>query len=83
MFAVSPASSEEHTWLVSEFDLDYKFLTDHNYELGIDFGFISLSQGTIYRGYIAVNPQSERMHVEVDYLVGQNAGELLAKVEDL
>ncbi|AOM82074.1 redoxin domain-containing protein [Salisediminibacterium beveridgei] len=83
VYGVSPSSPEEHRDVIEQTGLAFDLLTDMNYEVGSDHGFVDLDEGLIFRGYTAVNPETGEQTTEVDYLVGENKDEILEVLEDL
>ncbi len=75
---------DEHRQLREEEDLGFELLSDtQNLDFGLTYGFIDLEEQVIYRGYVAANPQTEQMAIEVDYLVGENYEQVLETLEQL
>lgn len=84
VYAISPALPDEHRQLREEEDLGFELLSDtQNLDFGLTYGFIDLEEQVIYRGYVAANPQTEQMAIEVDYLVGENYEQVLETLEQL
>ena len=81
VYAISPSSPEEHQEVVDQLELNFEILTDTTYEFGLTTGFIDEEEQIIYRGYTAVNPETNNMFTEVDYLVGENIDEILELME--
>ncbi len=63
--------------------LEFPVLSDTDYAVGVEFGFIELEEEAVYRGFTAVNPETEKMTTRIDYLVGDNFEELSGILEDL
>jgi peroxiredoxin len=84
LYAISPSSPEEHEMMKKTFKLDsFEVLTDYNYEFGETFGFVDFDENSIYRGYLGVNPETENMIIEIDYLIGDKIKEVLRNMEEL
>jgi peroxiredoxin len=84
VYGISPSPPEAHQAVMEEHDLQFELLTDYDdQQFGIALGFIDLDEQLIYRGYVAANPETENMIVEVDYLVGENKDEVLQIMEDI
>ncbi|WP_139193136.1 hypothetical protein [Anaerobacillus alkalilacustris] len=81
------STPEEHAYLQEVFPLDnFEFLTDYQGEFGQKFGFLDLDGNQVVgyeRGYVGVNPETENMVVEIDYLIGEKIKEVLKKMEEL
>ncbi|MBB5171869.1 peroxiredoxin [Texcoconibacillus texcoconensis] len=83
IYAISPSRPDQHRELAEELETDIEFLTDIHYEFGVTHGFIDPEEQFIDRGYLAVNPDTEQMAKEVDYLVADHFEEVLNVLEDL
>lgn len=83
VYAVSPATPEEHRRLAEELQLNLNLLSDEELQFGLTFQFINIEEETITRGIVAVNPQSERMMVKTDYMFGDNVKDVLEGLKDL
>ncbi|WP_255245349.1 redoxin domain-containing protein [Evansella sp. LMS18] len=83
VYGISPASPEEHRQLKEELGLSFSILSDRTGELGISLGFIDEEEQAIYRGYTAINPETEQMVREIDYLVGENAEDILEVIDGM
>jgi peroxiredoxin len=83
VYAVSPATPEEHRQLAEDFGLSLRLLSDEELEFGLTFGFIDVEEESIYRGFVAVNPASKQMVVKTDYLFGQNVDEIIELMKEL
>lgn len=83
LYGISPSDPGSHKSLLESQGLNFDLLTDVDGEIGTELGFIDLDAQQIFRGFIAVNPESGEMKTEVDYLVGENSDEVLEILEDL
>jgi hypothetical protein len=84
MYAISYSTPEEHGLVKEAFNLDsFEFLSDLNMEFGEYFGFFDVEKNSVYRGYVGVNPETENIVSEVDYLVGDNIKVVLKAMEEL
>ena len=83
VYGISPASNEDHAQMKEAAGINFPLLTDTSYKFGENLGFVDFDKNAIYRGYVAVNLDSENLEKEVDYLVGDNIKEVLSVLEDL
>jgi peroxiredoxin len=84
MYAISYSTPEEHSLIKETFNLDsFEFLSDLELEFGERFGFFDVEENNLYRGYVGVNPETENIVSEVDYLVGDNIKVVLKVMEEL
>lgn len=83
LYGISPDSPENHQAVVDQHDLSFELLSDYQVEVGSEQEFIDEEDQTIYRGYIAVNPESGEMTKEIDYLAGENSDEVLEVLEGM
>ncbi|WP_370640521.1 peroxiredoxin family protein [Salipaludibacillus sp. CUR1] len=83
VYGVSPSDPQGHRMVVEGEGLDFDILTDEQFEFGTEFGFIDMDSQAIYRGYTAVNPETNSAVTESDYLVGENRDEIMETLEDL
>jgi hypothetical protein len=60
-----------------------ELLTDTEVDVGLTHEFIDEEEESIYRGYMAVNPESGEMTKEVDYLAGDNRDEVMDVLEEM
>ncbi len=82
LYAISPDPAENHQVIADQYDLDFDILTDVQGEFGFTHEFIEEDQ-TIYRGYVAANPDSNELAKEIDYLPGENIEEVLDVLESM
>jgi peroxiredoxin len=83
-YAISLSTPEEHSLVKETFKLDhFEFLTDYQGDFGERFGFIDTVESKIYRGYLGVNPATENIVIELDYLIGQNLKTVIKVMEEL
>lgn len=82
MYGISPDPPEAHQVVADQYNLDFELLTDVQGEFGFTHEFIEEDQ-TIYRGYLAVNPDSNELTKEIDYLPGENVNEVLDVLESM
>lgn len=81
--AISPSTPQEHQELKDEFNLQFDILYDVDYAFAIEHGFVNVEEGTIFRGYTGVNPDTGTKIIEIDYLVGENVETIAEAMEDL
>ncbi|MDQ0255269.1 hypothetical protein J2S74_002651 [Evansella vedderi] len=63
--------------------MQFDVVTDVNYEFAIELGFVNVDEGTIYRGYAGVNPETQTLIKEIDYLVGENVQTIAENMQEL
>ncbi|UCZ52455.1 peroxiredoxin family protein [Bacillus shivajii] len=83
VYGISPSDPMSHSAVMDGEGLDFDLLTDVDVQFGSQLGFIDFDDEVIYRGYTAVNPETNQMVTEIDYLVGENALDVLKVLEDL
>lgn len=84
MYAISISTPDEHSLLQETYKLNgLEFLSDYQIEFGEQFGFFDEKENNIFRGYVGVNPDTENIVIEVDYLAGDNIKEVLKTMEEL
>ncbi|WP_416151867.1 redoxin domain-containing protein [Salipaludibacillus sp. HK11] len=83
VYGISSSDPGSHEILVEGEGLNFELLTDEEFEFGTELGFVDIEAQTIVRGYTAVNPVTGEIRTETDYLVGENADEVLQVLEGL
>jgi peroxiredoxin len=83
VYAVSPASPAEHAKLKKLHNLDYTFITDVQLLFPSQFGFYDPKSQSILRGFLGINPETEKMVQEPDFPFGNQAEEILEIMENL
>ncbi|SDO10602.1 AhpC/TSA family protein [Alkalicoccus daliensis] len=83
LYGISRDTPENHQGLIEQHDLGYELLSDAQLEVGLAHDFVEEEEQIIYRGYIAVQPESGEMTREVDYLAGENSDEVLEVLENM
>lgn len=84
IYAISYSTPEEHSLAQETFKLyNLEFLSDYDLEFGEKFGFFEEEENNLYRGYVGVNPETENIVIEVDYLVGDNIKKVLKVMDEL
>ncbi|QKS73298.1 redoxin domain-containing protein [Paenalkalicoccus suaedae] len=83
VLGISPADPASHAQYIEANNLGMEILSDINGELGVELGFIDEEAQMITRGFAAVNPNTNAMLVEIDYLVGENSDTILNELEEL
>lgn len=84
MYAISFSNPEEHSLLQETYKLNgLEFLSDYELEFGEQFGFFDEKENDLFRGYVGVNPETENMVIEVDYLAGENVKEVVKTMDEL
>lgn len=83
VYAISPSSVEDHQYIKEAYGFEFEILSDQSLQFGEEFGFVNLNKQEVYRGYVAVNLDAETLKKEVDYLVGDNIGEVMSVLEEL
>lgn len=84
IYAISYSPPEDHKRLQEAYNLNgFDFLSDESLEFGDRFGFYDAEENMPLRGYIGVNPETENIVIEVDYLVGDNIKKVLKVMDEL
>ncbi len=83
MYGISPSDPESHSLLAENEQLQFELLSDWEVQFGEHFEFVDVEEQLIYRGYTAVNAETESQVTEVDYLVGENVDEVLEVLSEL
>lgn len=83
VYAVSQSSPAEHVKLKKLHDLDFAFITDVQLIFPSQFGFYDDQSQSVLRGYIGVNPKTEKVEQGIDFLFGDKAEEILEKMKNL
>lgn len=61
VYAVSPSSPAEHAKLKKLHNLDFTFITDVQLIFPSQFGFYDPQSQSVLRGFIGINPETEKM----------------------
>lgn len=83
VYAVSQSSPAEHVKLKKLHDLDFAFITDVQLIFPSQFGFYDDQSQSVLRGYIGVNPETDKVEQGIDFLFGDKAEEILEKMKNL
>ncbi|PTL37712.1 hypothetical protein C6Y45_14940 [Alkalicoccus saliphilus] len=83
LYGISPSDPDSHQALAEENDLDFDLLSDTSAEIGLSLEFIDEEEQMIYRGMIAVQPETGEMAREIDYLAGDEREEVLEVLEEM
>lgn len=83
VYVVSPASPEEHAKLKKLHKLDFTFITDVQLVFPAQFGFYEPESKSILRGFIGIDPETDKMVKEVDFPFGDQAKEILELMKNL
>ncbi|CAM3840550.1 redoxin domain-containing protein [Alkalicoccus chagannorensis] len=82
VYGISPAPPEQHQQAIDHFDLDIELLSDPMGQVGMDHDFID-DENMIYRGFMAVQPETNQYVKEIDYLAGDNIDQVKETLESM